>query len=86
MGSSKKSATKICAHPCFPLTLRYTIAPVLHGPEDIMIAEHLWTVVGEDIQYGDFGSNHSLFYDPQAEDTQIAPRHVLLHPLKAPGE
>lgn len=57
-----------------------------NGFEDVIMAEHLWTLVGGDIQYGDFGSNHSLYYDRQAKDTQVVPRHVLLHPLKAPEE
>lgn len=59
---------------------------VTDGPEDVMIAGHLWRLVGEEIQYGDFGSNHSLYYDRQAKDTEILPRHVLLHPLKTPQE
>ncbi len=57
-----------------------------NGFEDVIMAEHLWTLVGGDIQYGDFGSNHSLYYDRQARDTPIMPRHVLLHPMKAPDE
>lgn len=38
------------------------------------------------MQYGDFSSNHTVYYDRQAQDTPIKPRHVLLHPLKAPQE
>ena len=57
-----------------------------NGPEDIVMARHLWTLVGDKIQYGDFGRNHSLYYDRQDRGTKVEPRHVLLHPLKTPQE
>jgi hypothetical protein len=54
--------------------------------EDIVMGEHLWTLVGDNIQYGDFGGGRTVYYDRKSRDTQIEPRHILLHPLKTPEE
>jgi hypothetical protein len=59
---------------------------LIKGPEDVIMAQHLWTLVGEKIQYGDFGKNHSLSVNRQDENAKIEPRYVLLHPLKAPQD
>jgi hypothetical protein len=60
--------------------------PIIKSDEDVIMGEHLWTLVGEEIQYGDFGANRTVYYDLQSRDTKIEPRHILLHPLKAPED
>jgi hypothetical protein len=59
---------------------------VIEGAEDVIMGEHLWTLVGEELQYGDFGGGRTVYYDRQSRDTTIEPRHILLHPLKTPQE
>jgi hypothetical protein len=59
----------------------------VHGPEDLIVAEHLSRAMQGNLSVGDLGRNRSLMYDRDDEQNAHLFSHVVfVHPLKTQEE
>lgn len=59
----------------------------VHGPEDLIVAEHLAGAMRGHVCVADLGRNHSFMYDrDEDEERYLSARVVFVHPLKTQEE
>ena len=59
----------------------------VHGPEDLIVAEHLARAMQGQVTVADLGRDHSFMYDrDKDEERYLSPSVVFVHPLKTREE